>query len=87
MKKSTQSVTAKTRHEQYRVLPAVFCRKISKGAYYFKIGEYEYKITNHGYYPPDKCIWWEAVNLKANEADFHETAKKYLLQIMIRELS
>ena len=61
--------------------------KISTGKYYFKLGEHEYEITNHGYYAPDKCVWWEAVNLKTNEADFHETAKKYLLQTMIRELS
>ena len=21
-----------------------------------------YTIRNHGYYPPDKCVWWEAVD-------------------------
>ena len=81
------SQTAGTRHELYRVLPAVFCRRVSKGKYRFSLGEHEYEITNHGYYAPDNCIWWEAVNLKTNEADFHETRKKYLLQTMIRELS
>jgi hypothetical protein len=81
------SQTAETRHELYRVLPAVFCRKISAGKYFFKLGEHEYEITNHGYYAPDRCVWWEAVNLKTNEADFHETAKKYLIRTMIRELS
>lgn len=69
------------------VLPAVFCKRISAGKYHFKFGEHEYEITNHGYYPPDKCVWWEAVNLKTDEADFHETTKKYLLRTMIRELS
>lgn len=30
-----------------------------------------YTIRNHGYYPPDKCVWWEAVNDETGEADFH----------------
>ena len=76
-----------SRGEIYPVLPAVFIRKISRGKYYVKIGEHEYELYNYGYYPPDKCVWWEAINLKTNEADFHETTKKDLLQTMIRELS
>jgi hypothetical protein len=69
------------------VLPAVFCRRISTGKYFVKIGEHEYEVYNHGYYAPDKCIWWEATNLKTNEADFHEHTKSQLLKTMQRELS
>lgn len=69
------------------VLPAVFCRRISAGKYFVKIGEHEYEIYNHGYYPPDRCVWWEAVNMKTNEADFHEHTKYQLLETMKRELS
>ena len=67
--------------------PAVFCRMIRAGEYFVKIGEHEYEIHNHGYYPPDKCVWWEAVNTKTNEADFHEHTKHQLLETMKRELS
>ena len=69
------------------LLPAVFSRRISTGKYYVRIGEHEYEIYNHGYYPPDKCLWWEATNLKTNEADFHEHSKSQLLKTMQRELS
>lgn len=30
-----------------------------------------YELVNHGYYPPDKCRWWQGVNIKTGEADFH----------------
>lgn len=69
------------------VLPAVFCRRISTGKYFVKIGKHEYDIYNHGYYAPDKCVWWEATNLKTNEADFHEHTKSQLIKTMQRELS
>lgn len=68
-------------------LLAVFCRRIRKGKYYVKIGEHEYEIYNYGYYAPDKCVWWEAINLKTNEAYFHEHSKSQLLKTMQRELS
>jgi hypothetical protein len=71
----------------YAGLAAVFSRKISRGKYYVKIGQHEYNIINHGYFHPDKCVWWEAVNLKTNEADFHEHTKKAILRNMINVLS
>jgi len=37
-----------------------------------------YRLINHGYYPPDKCIWWEAINLETDEADFREHTKRDL---------
>ena len=69
------------------LLPTVYCRRISSGKYFVKIGEHEYNIYNHGYYAPDKCVWWEATNLKTNEADFHDHSKSHLIKIMQRELS
>jgi len=88
---SNFSTKLSTRHEATpfakRVLPAVFCCRISTGKYFVKIGEHEYEIYNHGYYAPDKCIWWEATNLKTNEADFHEHTKTQLIKTMQRELS
>jgi hypothetical protein len=44
-----------------------------------RAGRYRYKgyiIRNHGYYPPDKCVWWEAINELTNEADYHAHTKK-----------
>lgn len=37
-----------------------------------------YEIVCHGYYPPDKCIWWQAVDIETGCADFHNTTKKAL---------
>ena len=41
-----------------------------------------YEITNHGYYPPDKCIWWEAVNLTTGWAELHGNTKRELLNLI-----
>ena len=40
--------------------------KISKGIYEYK----GYRISNCGYYEPDHCIWWEAVDMKTGCADY-----------------
>lgn len=45
------------------------------GGYLFR----GYRLRCHGYYPPDRCVWWEAVNLKTGEADFRATTKRDLL--------
>lgn len=40
---------------------------------------YEYKgfeIMNHGYYPPDKCVVWEAIDIKTGCGEVHATTKK-----------
>ena len=47
--------------------------KISKGIYEYK----GYRISNCGYYEPDHCIWWEAVDMKTGCADYHATTKKF----------
>lgn len=46
-------------------------KRISEGNYIYK----GYEIRNHGYYPPDKCIWWEAINIESRCADFHAKTK------------
>lgn len=45
-----------------------------------------YRIRNHGYYPPDKCIWWEAVNIKTGCADFHAHRLKDIIKMINDEL-
>ena len=50
--------------------------KISKGIYEYK----GYRISNCGYYEPDHCIWWEAVDMKTGCADYHATTKKFLME-------
>lgn len=50
---------------------------ITKG-YFYK----GYEVRNHGYYPPDKAIWWEAINIETGCGDYHAHTKnqiKYLI--------
>ncbi len=53
-------------------------KRISNGVYQYK----GYKLTNYGYYLPDHCIWWEAVNIKTGCADFHATTKKEIMDLI-----
>lgn len=57
------------------------CIYITSGQYYYK----NYRLVNYGYYPPDKCVWWEAINLTTNEADFHAHTKRELLNMIDEE--
>ena len=55
-------------------------KKIKSGYYYYK----GYIIINHGYYSPDRCVWWEAINSVTNEADYRAHTKnelKYLIDL------
>lgn len=52
-------------------------KKISKGVYEYK----GYKLYCFGYYPPDKCVWWEAVDRNGN-ADYHAHTKRELMQLI-----
>lgn len=52
-----------------------------------KSGLYEYRgliVRNHGYYPPDQCVWWEAFNPNTGEAEFHAHTL-YEIKAMIDE--
>lgn len=53
-------------------------KRIGVGKYLYK----GYEITNHGYYPPDRCNWWEAVNIKTRCADFHDHTKNSLMSLI-----
>lgn len=30
-----------------------------------------YRVRNHGYYAPGRGVWWEAINPKTGDSDFH----------------
>lgn len=54
--------------------------KIRSGLYRYK----GYLVRNHGYYPPDQCVWWEAINEETNESDYHATTK-FMIKKLIDE--
>lgn len=41
-----------------------------------------YTIRNRGYYPPDKCVRWEAVNDETGEVDFHAKRLKDIIAMI-----
>jgi len=45
-----------------------------------------YRLINHGYYAPDRCVWWEAENLRTGEADFRATTKRQLKEEIDRSI-
>lgn len=45
-----------------------------------------YVIRNHGYYPPDKCVWWEAYNEQTGEADFHAKRLRDIIRMINESL-
>ena len=51
---------------------------IGCSGYYYK----GFEIWNHGYYPPDKCVWWEAIDVETCSAEYHATTKRQI-KIMI----
>lgn len=57
------------------------CKKLSKGKYKYK----DWLLVNNGYYPPDKCVWWEAINIETNCADYHAHTKKDLIFLINNE--
>lgn len=49
---------------------------------------YEYKgfeIWNHGYFPPDKCIWWEAISKTTKCAEYHATTKRQIKKMIDKD--
>lgn len=58
-------------------------KRITSGKYISQGYRYlNYEIRKHGYYPPDKCIWWEAVNIDTGEADYHAHSKKDIKRLI-----
>lgn len=41
-----------------------------------------YEIRNHGYYPPDKCTWWEAIDIETGCADYHAHRRKDIKKLI-----
>lgn len=44
-------------------------------------------IIYDGYYHPDKCVWWEAVNEETGCADYHDTTLRRIIQEIDEELT
>jgi hypothetical protein len=55
-------------------------KRIRSGKYLYR----GYEVTNLGYHPPDRCVWWEAVDEVTKEASFHATTK-WEIKMMIDE--
>lgn len=56
-------------------------KKLSKGVYFYR----GYTISNCGYHAPDRCVWWEAVNMDTGCADFHAHTKKRIIEMIDNE--
>lgn len=41
-----------------------------------------YEIYNLGYYLPDRCIWWGAVNIETGCADHHAHTKHEIKKLI-----
>lgn len=53
-------------------------------------GKYEYRgyrLINHGYYEPDRCVWWEAVNVITGCSDYHEHTKRELIMSIDKDIA
>ena len=62
-------------------------KRITKGKYIPKGYEYRgFEVINHGYYAPDKHIWWEAVDVKTGCADFHARTKREIKELIDEDL-
>jgi hypothetical protein len=58
-------------------------QRIINGKHIYKGYLYKgYEIRNHGYYPPDKCIWWEAINIETGCADHHAHTKRDIKRLI-----
>lgn len=55
--------------------------RISAGEYLYR----GFELRCHGYYPPDRCVWWEAS--EGNEGAFHATTKRALMAMIDEDLA
>lgn len=53
-------------------------KKICRGKYRYK----KYILFNYGYYPPDRCVWWEATNIETGCADYHAHTKREIMKMI-----
>lgn len=47
-------------------------KRIKNGQYLYK----GFRIVRHGYYEPEKSVWWEGVNEITGDADYHAHTKR-----------
>jgi hypothetical protein len=53
----------------------------------FRAGYYRYKgylVRNHGYFVPDKCVWWEAINELTEKLITTQKQKKNLNNLLTK---
>lgn len=63
-------------------------KRITNGKFISRGYEYRgYEVRNHGYYPPDKCVWWEAVDVNTGQADFHAHTKSQIKNLIDTSLN
>ncbi len=70
----------------HRVVVEKGMKRITEGKYISRGYRYlNYEIRNHGYYEPERCVWWEAVNIETGEADFHAHSKREIRLLIDRK--
>lgn len=58
-------------------------KRITNGKYVSKGYAYKgYEIHGVGYYPPEKCRVWEAVNIQTGEADYHAHSRREIKEMI-----
>jgi hypothetical protein len=58
--------------------------KFSNGRIIYRYRGFD--ISRHGYYHPDKCVWWEGIDQKTGCADFHATTRTGIIEMIDRDL-
>jgi hypothetical protein len=77
----TETVWKEQKDNNANLVLVATCHRIDDGKIISKGYLYRgYEIRNHGYYPPDQCIWWEAIDIKTGCADFHEHTKRNIIK-------
>lgn len=57
-------------------------KKLRAGKYLYR----GYEIYKHGWHQPDRCIWWEAINLETDCVDYHAHTKRHIKKMIDADL-
>lgn len=57
-------------------------KRIDSGKYLYR----GFELYFHGWYPPDKCVWWEAVEIADGCAAFRAHTKRHLMELIDEDL-
>lgn len=57
-------------------------KRLKSGHYLYR----DYELINLGYHPDDGCVWWQAIDINTNCADFHNNTKRDLINDINDEL-